>query len=82
MYTSVCNNTVVMWPLFFELIVSFYVKITQGIFLYHRENSGKTQGMLFWLECGHPGYVLLFSSLHVSFPFTRCNVNRFLGHER
>ena len=33
LYTSVCNNTVVMWPLFIEVIVSFYVKITQGKFL-------------------------------------------------
>ena len=32
-YASVCNNTVVMWPLFIELIVSIYVKITQGKFL-------------------------------------------------
>ena len=54
LYTSVCNNTVVMWPLFIELIVSFYLKITQGKFLLHRENSGKTQGISFWLECGHP----------------------------
>ena len=30
---SVCNNTVVMWHLFIELIVSFYVKVTQGNFL-------------------------------------------------
>ena len=29
-YASVCNSTVVMWPLFIELIVSFCVKITQG----------------------------------------------------
>ena len=28
LYASVYNNTVVMWPLFIELIVSFYVKIT------------------------------------------------------
>ena len=54
LYASVCNNTVVMWPLFIELIVSFYLKITQGKFLQHRENSGKTQGISFWLECGHP----------------------------
>ena len=33
LYTSVCNNTVVMWPLFIEVIVSYYVKITQGKFL-------------------------------------------------
>ena len=43
LYASVCNNTVVMWPLFIELIVSFCVKITQG-----------KQGISFWLECGHP----------------------------
>ena len=30
---SVCNNTVVMLPLFTELIVSFCVKITQGKFM-------------------------------------------------
>ena len=33
LYASVCNNTVVMWPLFIELIGSFYVKITQRKFL-------------------------------------------------
>ena len=33
LYASVCNNTVVMWALFIELIVSLYVKITQGKFL-------------------------------------------------
>ena len=33
LYASVCNNTVVMWPLFIEVIVSYYVKITQGKFL-------------------------------------------------
>ena len=54
LYASECNNTVTMWPLFIELIVSFCVKITQGKFLKHRENSGKTQGISFWLECGHP----------------------------
>ena len=32
-YASVCNNTVVLWPLFIELIVSFYVKITRVKFL-------------------------------------------------
>ena len=48
LYASVCNNTVVMWPLFIELIVSFNVKITQKIFV--------TQGISFWLECGHPAY--------------------------
>ena len=47
LYTSVCNSTVVMWPLFIGLIVSFCVKITQGKFMKHRENSGKTQGILF-----------------------------------
>ena len=29
LYAFVCNNTVVMWPLFIELIVSFCIKITQ-----------------------------------------------------
>ena len=33
LYASVCNNTVVMWPLFIELIFSFCVKITQGKFM-------------------------------------------------
>ena len=50
LYASVCNNTIVMWPLFIELIVSFYVKITQENLC----NTGKTQGISFWLECGHP----------------------------
>ena len=30
MYASVCNHTVVMWPLFIELIVSFCVKNNTG----------------------------------------------------
>ena len=50
LYASVCNNTVAMRPLFIELIVSFCIKK-------HRENfcnTGKTQGISFWLECGHP----------------------------
>ena len=33
LYASVCNTTVVMWPLFIERIISLYVKITQGKFL-------------------------------------------------
>ena len=33
LYASVYNNTVVIWPLFSELIVSFFVKITQGKFM-------------------------------------------------
>ena len=33
LYASVCNKTVVMWPLFTEFIVSFYIKIAQGNFL-------------------------------------------------
>ena len=44
LYASVCNNTVVMWPLFIELIVSFLRKnntgtifVTQGKL---RENTG------------------------------------------
>ena len=44
---SVCNNTLVMWPLFIEVIVSFCIKK-------HRENLCKTQGISFWLQCGHP----------------------------
>ena len=40
LYASVCNNTVVMWPSFTELIVSFCIKITQGKFMSHRENIG------------------------------------------
>ena len=33
LYISVCNSTVVMWPLFTGLIVSFCVEITQGKFM-------------------------------------------------
>ena len=33
LYASVCNNTVAMWALFVELIISFCVKITQGKFM-------------------------------------------------
>ena len=40
LYAFVCNNTVVMSPLFIELIVSFCVKITQDNVC----NIGKTQG--------------------------------------
>ena len=32
LYASVCNNTVVMWPLFIEVIVNFCIKLTQGKF--------------------------------------------------
>ena len=39
LYASVCNNTVAMWPLFIELIVSFCIKITENFC-----NTGKTQG--------------------------------------
>ena len=62
---TVCNNTVVMWPLFTEQIVSFCIKIAQGKFMLHRENlgkttkPGKTQGISFWLECGNPVKLLL-----------------------
>ena len=64
LYASVCtcNNTVVMRPLFIELIVSFCVKIAQGKFMSHRENSGKTQGFSFCLECGHPALVCSLGS--------------------
>ena len=37
LYATVCNNTVVMWPLLIELIVSFCIRITQGKV---RENTG------------------------------------------
>ena len=37
LYASECNNTVTMWPLFIELIVSFCVKITRKI----SETQGK-----------------------------------------
>ena len=44
LYTSVCNNTLVMWPLIIELIVSFCIKnntgkiyVTQGKL---KENTG------------------------------------------
>ena len=40
LYASVCNNTVVRGPLFIEIIVNFCVKITQGKFMEHRENTG------------------------------------------
>ena len=33
LYAIVYKNTVVMWPLFIELIVSFYVKVMQGKFM-------------------------------------------------
>ena len=50
LYASLCNNTVVMWPLFAEQIVSFCVKNNTGKIYVTR----KTQGISFWLECGHP----------------------------
>ena len=43
LYASVCSNTVVMWPLFIELIVSFCKKITRKIYVTQgklRENTG------------------------------------------
>ena len=33
LYASVYNNTIVMWSLFIEVIVSFCIKITQGKFM-------------------------------------------------
>ena len=55
LYASLCNNTVVMWPLFIELIVSFYVKITQGKFfvtqLKLRENTGNFILARMWPLC-------------------------------
>ena len=48
LYASVCNNTVVMWPLFIELIVSFYLKITQGKL---RENTGNFILATMWPPC-------------------------------
>ena len=43
LYAYVCNNTVAMWPLFIELIVSFCIKITGKISVTRgklRENTG------------------------------------------
>ena len=62
LYASVCNNTLVMWPLFIELIVSFYEK----------NNTGKTQGISFWLECGHPGrfFMPYYGTENLAFIFT------------
>ena len=33
LYATVCNNTVVMWPLFTEQIASYWIKIAQGKFM-------------------------------------------------
>ena len=49
LYASVCNNTVVIWPFFIELIVSFCVKITQGKL---RENTGNFILARMWPPCG------------------------------
>ena len=55
LYASVCNNTVVMWSLFTEVIVSFCVKITQGKFMYTqgklRENTGNFILARMWPPC-------------------------------
>ena len=44
LYASVCSNTVVMWPLFIELIVSLLCKNNTGNFFVTqgklRENTG------------------------------------------
>ena len=56
-YASVCNNTVVMWPLFVELIVNFHAKNNTENLCNTGKNSGKTQGISFWLECGHPDLI-------------------------
>ena len=46
LYASVCNNTVVMWALFIELIVSFCVKITQGKYMSHFAYACKMRYLL------------------------------------
>ena len=50
---SACNNTVAMWPLFIELIVSFCIKITGKISV-TQEKVRENTGNFIWLECGHP----------------------------
>ena len=44
-FKNECEKTVVMWPLFIKLIVSFCIKRTQQKLC----NTGKTQGISFWL---------------------------------
>ena len=54
LYACVCNNTVVIWPLFIELIVSFYVKIAGKIFVTQgklRENTGNFILARMWPPC-------------------------------
>ena len=51
LYASVCNNTVVMWPLFIELIVNFCIKITGKIYVTQgklRENTGNFIWATMW----------------------------------
>ena len=56
LYASVRNNAVVMWPFFIEPIASFCIKITQGKFLWHKENTGNFILARMW-----PPYISLFS---------------------
>ena len=54
LYASVCNNTVVMWPLFIEIIVSFCIKITGKISVTQgkvRENTGNFILARMWPPC-------------------------------
>ena len=54
LYASVCNNTVAMWPLFIELIVSFCKKITGKISVTQgklRENTGNFILARMWPPC-------------------------------
>ena len=55
-FASVCNNIVVMWPLFIELIVSFYIKNTGKIFVTQgkvRENTGNFILARMWPPCSY-----------------------------
>ena len=54
LYASVCNNTVAMWPLFIELIVSFCIKITGKISVTQGklgENTGNFILARMWPPC-------------------------------
>ena len=54
LYASVCNNTVAMWPLFIELIVSFCIKITGKISVTQGklgENTGNFILARLWPPC-------------------------------
>ena len=71
LYASVCNNTVMMFPLFIELIVSFWIKNNTGKIYVTQGKLRKTQGISFWLECGHPEWPITSHS-------SECNNEWFL----